>query len=170
MTNRRTSQQTIACLTASCATSTSNRAPCRQFVPRLLSRRRTQRVFASITPMLASMPGAPCFVCHLNVAPAAVRQQQCVGCHEVMMPVTHTARWKDDVHGKYAALDRKDCAVCHLTDFCSRCHNETPRSHLPLPQFKAGGHAKLAMMNLRSCFTCHTFENTCAECHGRGLK
>ena len=118
----------------------------------------------------ASKPGAPCFVCHMNVAPAAVRQQQCVGCHEVMMPVTHTARWKDDVHGKYAALDRKDCAVCHLTDFCSRCHNETPRSHLPLPQFKAGGHAKLAMMNLRSCFTCHTFENTCAECHARGLK
>ena len=118
----------------------------------------------------AAEPGAPCFVCHMNVPPAAVRQQQCVGCHAVMMPTTHTARWKDDVHGKYAALDRKDCAVCHLTDFCSRCHNETPRSHLPLPQFKAGGHAQLAIMNLRSCFTCHTFENTCSECHTRGVK
>ena len=118
----------------------------------------------------AAQPGAPCFACHMNVAAAAVRQQQCVGCHAVMMPVTHTARWKDDLHGKYAALDRKDCAVCHLTDFCSRCHNETPRSHLPLPQFKAGSHAKLAMMNLRSCFTCHTFENTCSECHTRGVK
>ena len=95
----------------------------------------------------ASQPGAPCFVCHMNVAPSAVGQQECIGCHEVMMPVSHTARWKDDVHGKYAALDRTTCTVCHVTDYCSRCHNETPRSHMPLAQFKAGGHAQLAMFN-----------------------
>ncbi len=118
----------------------------------------------------ASKPGAPCFVCHLNVSPSAVGQQQCLSCHEAMMPVSHTARWKDDEHGKYAALDRTTCATCHVTDFCSRCHNETPRSHMPLAQFKAGGHAQLAMLNERSCFTCHTFANTCGECHAQTLK
>jgi len=118
----------------------------------------------------ASKPGAPCFVCHLNVEPSAVGQRQCLNCHQVMIPVSHTARWKDDAHGKYAALDRTTCATCHVTDFCSRCHNETPRSHFPLPQFKNGGHAQLAMVDERSCFTCHTFANTCSECHAPTLK
>ena len=118
----------------------------------------------------ASAPGAPCFVCHTNVEPTAVGKQQCMSCHQVMMPASHTARWKDDVHGKYAALDRTTCATCHMTDFCSRCHNQTPRSHLPLAQFKNGGHAQLAMLNERSCFTCHTFADTCGECHSETLK
>ncbi|MGA8143228.1 MAG: cytochrome c3 family protein [Candidatus Acidiferrales bacterium] len=118
----------------------------------------------------ASKAGAPCFVCHMNVAPSAVGQQECEGCHEVMMPVSHTARWKDDVHGKYAAMDRRKCAVCHVTDYCSRCHNQTPASHLPLALFKAGGHAQQAMLNERSCFTCHTFADTCEECHAKALK
>ncbi len=118
----------------------------------------------------ASQSGAPCFVCHTSVEPTAVGQQQCTDCHQVMMPVTHTARWKDDVHGKYAALDRTTCSVCHITDFCSRCHNQTPRSHFPLAQFKAGAHAQLAMLNERSCLTCHTYADTCAECHSQNLK
>jgi hypothetical protein len=118
----------------------------------------------------ASKPGAPCFVCHTSVEPSAVGRQQCADCHHVMMPVSHSARWKDDIHGKYAALDRSTCATCHVTDFCSRCHNETPRSHLPLAQFKNGGHAQLAVLNERSCFTCHTFADTCSECHSQNLK
>lgn len=118
----------------------------------------------------ASAPGAPCFVCHSSVSPSAAGQSQCTQCHQMMMPASHTARWKDDIHGKYAALDRTVCATCHQTDFCSRCHNETPRSHFPLAQFKAGGHAQLAMLNERSCFTCHTFADTCSECHSKGLK
>jgi hypothetical protein len=118
----------------------------------------------------ASKPGAACFVCHMNVTPTAAGKLECAECHQVMMPVSHTARWKDDVHGKYAALDRSTCAMCHMTDFCSRCHNQLPRSHLPLAQFKAGGHATTAMLDERSCFTCHTFVDTCAECHSRNLK
>jgi hypothetical protein len=82
-----------------------------------------------------------------------------------MLPISHTARWRDDTHGKYAAIDRESCSTCHVTDFCSRCHNELPRSHIPLPPFKNGGHAKLAMMDKRSCLTCHTYQDTCAECH-----
>jgi hypothetical protein len=113
----------------------------------------------------ASAPGAKCFVCHTNVQPEAAGVSQCQSCHQVMLPISHTARWRDDTHGKYAAIDRESCSTCHVTDFCSRCHNELPRSHIPLPPFKNGGHAKLAMMDKRSCLTCHTYQDTCAECH-----
>jgi hypothetical protein len=94
-------------------------------------------------------------------------KDQCIECHQVMKPRSHTARWKDDLHGQYSAIDRVSCATCHTADSCARCHNELPRSHVPLPLFKAGGHARLAMLDQRACMTCHTFQNTCAECHTR---
>ena len=117
----------------------------------------------------ASAADAKCFACHQNVRPAAQARDQCVECHQVMKPVSHTARWKDDIHGQYAAIDRVSCAVCHTADYCVRCHNELPRSHQPLPLFKAGAHARLAMLNQRACMTCHTFQSTCGECHVRRL-
>ena len=113
----------------------------------------------------AAAPNAKCAVCHLNVTPSVTAKVQCDGCHQVMRPVNHTSRWKDDLHGKYAALDRTECATCHTAAYCSDCHNELPRSHQPLPLFKAGGHALPAQLDVRSCLTCHTFQNTCSECH-----
>lgn len=118
----------------------------------------------------AAMPDAKCYACHLNVAAAAPVADRCVGCHQAMRPVSHTARWRDDVHGKYASLDRTTCATCHTADTCMRCHNELPRSHTPLALFKNGGHATLALVNERSCLTCHTFQDTCASCHKRTLR
>jgi len=113
----------------------------------------------------AAAADAKCSVCHQNVLPSVEAKVQCSGCHNVMLPANHTARWKNDLHGKYAALDRQQCAVCHTAAYCSDCHNELPRSHAPLNPFKAGGHALPAMLDTRSCFTCHTFQNTCKECH-----
>lgn len=113
----------------------------------------------------AAAPDAKCFVCHQNVRPSVAGKAQCDSCHQVMLPANHTSRWKDDLHGKYAALDRTTCTVCHTAAYCSDCHNELPRSHNPLPLFKAGAHAIPAKLDTRSCFTCHTFNNTCAECH-----
>ena len=118
----------------------------------------------------ASAPGAKCFICHTNVSPQAAAASQCMSCHQVMQPISHTARWRDDIHGKYAAIDRESCSTCHVAGFCSRCHNELPRSHIPLPPFKNGGHATLAMINKRSCFACHTYQDTCAECHAQKLR
>ena len=118
----------------------------------------------------SNAPGAKCFVCHQNVTPSAQATNQCTACHLAMRPVSHTARWKDDIHGEFAALDRQSCAQCHTADSCIRCHNQLPRSHAPLPVFRAGAHARLAMLNQRACMTCHTFQNTCAECHTRGTK
>lgn len=113
----------------------------------------------------ASAPNAKCFVCHQNVRPSVEARLQCTDCHAVMKPANHTARWKDDLHGKFSAMDRTTCATCHTAAYCSDCHNELPRSHQPLPLFKAGAHAFPAKLDLRSCFTCHTFQNTCSECH-----
>jgi len=115
----------------------------------------------------AAAPGAKCFACHSNISPDAIAGSRCASCHQVMKPVSHTPRWKDDVHGRYAALDRTACATCHTADYCSRCHNELPRTHVPLALFKNGAHARLAMLDRRACLTCHTFENTCASCHRR---
>lgn len=117
----------------------------------------------------ASAPGAKCFVCHTDVLPSATGEAQCASCHLVMRPASHTARWRDDIHGKYVEIDRSTCALCHTTDYCSRCHNELPRTHVPLAVFKGGAHARLAMLNERSCLTCHTFQGTCAECHSNSL-
>jgi Cytochrome c7 and related cytochrome c len=117
----------------------------------------------------ASAPQASCFVCHQNFTSTAHSTDPCTGCHSVMRPATHTARWKDDIHGKYAAVERASCATCHVADFCVRCHNELPRSHEPLPIFAGGGHATLALLDTRACFTCHTFQNTCSECHTQQL-
>lgn len=121
----------------------------------------------------ASAPGAKCFVCHTNIvmtstnaaAAASSAKNQCIACHLVMRPASHSARWKDDLHGKFAAIDRINCAICHTADTCVRCHNELPTSHEPLALFKAGAHARPAMLNERACLTCHTFQNTCSECH-----
>jgi hypothetical protein len=111
--------------------------------------------------------GAKCYVCHLNVTPSASATDQCASCHQATRPLNHTARWRDDLHGKIAAMDRTSCATCHVADTCVRCHNQLPRSHQPLSQFVGGGHASLAVLEQRACFTCHQFENSCAKCHVR---
>ena len=119
---------------------------------------------------MASEPGATCYVCHNSLSATSTPQQRCEQCHRTMRPASHTVRWRDDVHGKWAAIDRQQCSTCHVADTCQRCHNQTPASHQPLAFFKAGAHARLAMLNERSCFTCHTFQNTCAECHSQSAK
>ncbi|HEY2379594.1 MAG TPA: cytochrome c3 family protein [Terriglobia bacterium] len=113
----------------------------------------------------AAAPGATCFVCHQHVQSSAMGAVQCDSCHQAMKPASHTSRWKDDLHGQYAAMDRTTCTVCHRASYCSDCHNELPRSHNPLALWKGGSHATPAKLDLRGCFTCHTFENTCSECH-----
>jgi hypothetical protein len=110
-----------------------------------------------------------CTSCHGEIA-GIPAQSECSACHAAMRPVSHTARWRDDLHGKYAGIDRVQCATCHATDYCSRCHNELPASHAPLPLFKNGGHARSALLNERACFTCHTYQNTCQQCHARNLR
>lgn len=126
----------------------------------------------------ARTPDAKCSFCHEFVSVArpglevTVRTEEhprpsgnCDECHSVMRPRSHTIRWRNDLHGRMAAMDRLNCAVCHQPDTCERCHNERPRSHNPINAFVNGGHRFLAQMNQRSCFTCHEYTQTCERCH-----
>ena len=110
-----------------------------------------------------------CNFCH-NLTHST--NDNCADCHSTMQPETHLApRFNETTHGRMAAMDREQCATCHVVDFCSSCHNLPPRSHNPLPLFAGGGlHRDLAAFNLRSCLTCHTFEDTCSRCHEQALR
>jgi len=131
----------------------------------------------------ARSPDSKCAFCHefastfRPVLQSSSRTDQrpvpsgnCDECHSVMRPKSHTIRWRDDLHGRMAAMDRVNCAVCHQADTCERCHNERPRSHNPINAFVNGGHRFLAQVNQRSCFTCHAFAQTCERCHSSRLR
>jgi hypothetical protein len=127
----------------------------------------------------ARAPGAKCAFCHEFTAapsPAVAGFQRteerllpsgagCDECHSVMRPKSHTVRWRDDLHGRMAELNRQNCSTCHQPDYCERCHNVPPRSHTPLRAFVNGGHRFRAQMNQRSCFVCHEYKVTCERCH-----
>jgi hypothetical protein len=117
----------------------------------------------------AQKDDALCGFCHRDFPNVPV--DKCAGCHSSMEPRSHVAaRWADQWHGRQVALDRQQCAVCHTSSFCSKCHDQVlPRSHNPLQTWIAGGHRQAARLNLRSCFTCHDFQQTCAECHNEQL-
>ena len=116
----------------------------------------------------AAADDAKCSYCHDGLSRKSNRDN-CHQCHSVMRPRDHTLGWLDDSHGQAATSDRDRCATCHTGDQCVACHQVTPRSHMPLATFRLGGHATAARVDTRSCFACHTFENTCSNCH-RGLR
>jgi predicted CXXCH cytochrome family protein len=132
----------------------------------------------------ARAPDAKCSFCHEMVSDPrlvtagiirteeryVVGARSCDECHTVMRPRSHTVRWRSDLHGRMASMNRMNCAVCHQADFCIRCHNERPRSHNPLNAFVNGGHRFAAQINQRSCFTCHEFSQTCERCHSAVLR
>ncbi len=132
----------------------------------------------------ARAPEAKCAFCHEFVSDprrrmeAAFRTEEnyrpaggsCDECHAVMKPKSHTIRWRNDLHGRMAAMNRQNCATCHQSDMCIRCHNTRPRSHNPLNAFVNGGHRFQAQLNQRSCFTCHDYAQTCERCHSRPLR
>jgi hypothetical protein len=111
----------------------------------------------------ARSPEARCRFCHGGMS--STTKDNCFECHVVMKPRDHTLRWSTTDHGPEAAMDRQRCAMCHEADYCSRCHSQRPRSHVPFESFVNGGHATEARLNLRSCMACHTFEETCGKCH-----
>ena len=67
-----------------------------------------------------------CEMCHLD-------PNFCQSCHAVEEPRNHTHLFRTRTHGIQAAIDRASCQVCHESDFCIRCHEDTPpRSHGPM--------------------------------------
>jgi hypothetical protein len=106
---------------------------------------------------------ARCRFCHGGLS--STTKDNCHECHTVMKPRDHTLRWSTTDHGPEAAINRERCATCHEADYCSRCHSQRPRSHVPFDTFVNGGHGVEARLNLRTCFACHTFETNCVRCH-----
>jgi hypothetical protein len=119
----------------------------------------------------ARSAGARCAGCHQGLSGS--RRDSCQECHAVMRPRDHNITWRQEDHGREAAAARERCASCHQADYCEACHSVPPRSHLPITDWLSrNGHGAVARLSLRSCFACHTFENTCGAsgCHERGLR
>jgi len=113
----------------------------------------------------AANPNNRCSFCHDTITGSA--RDNCFACHQVMRPRSHTISWREDSHGREAVSDRDACATCHDAEYCTACHSIPPRSHQPFAEFRAAGHAQEARFDLRSCFACHTFEDSCSDCHRR---
>jgi hypothetical protein len=111
----------------------------------------------------ASAKDARCSYCHGGLSGSS--RDSCNECHQTWAPRDHKLGWRDDTHGREAEVDRDRCATCHQADFCTACHAIPPRSHQPLGEFSRGGHAEIARFDLKSCFACHTYEDTCSRCH-----
>jgi hypothetical protein len=125
--------------------------------------------FARSHQQQASATDSLCGMCHRGFVNVGV--DKCAGCHSSMRPRSHNAlRFSEIWHGRQAAFNRQACATCHTSDFCVSCHSVPPRSHVPLPLFRNGGHRQIARLNPRSCLVSHQFENTCQECHNRQLR
>ncbi len=114
----------------------------------------------------AASKEANCRFCHTEVQGA--REDSCFQCHLVMKPRDHNLMWRSD-HGREAQADAKRCTSCHTPETCVACHSVPPRSHTPIADFRLGGHAEQARFGLSSCLTCHTYEDTCSQCH-RGTR
>lgn len=106
---------------------------------------------------------ARCAACHTMMSGSA--RSACDECHQVQRPVDHTVLWREYDHGADAIVDRDRCATCHTVDYCTACHRQPPRSHLPRGQFATADHGDLARQNPRACVTCH---QAAADCTGAG--
>lgn len=109
---------------------------------------------------------ARCATCHTVMSGSP--RDACDECHRVTAPVDHRLAWRELEHGTEAANSPDRCALCHNADSCTDCHNQLPRSHLPVMAFTTA-HGLAARVNIRACLTCHTPEgpNGCARagCH-----
>jgi hypothetical protein len=109
---------------------------------------------------------ANCRFCHQELS--GRKEDSCFQCHNVMRPRDHNIAFRDD-HGHEAEADSSRCATCHAPEVCAACHSVPPPSHTPIDTFRLGGHAEQARFNLTACLTCHTYQDTCSQCH-RGTR
>jgi hypothetical protein len=110
----------------------------------------------------AAADAARCARCHTQLSGS--RNAACDECHQTMRPRDHTALWRELDHGAEAGADTTRCATCHVAQFCTACHAQVPRSHLPREAFVLD-HGPQALINVRSCLTCHDPAESCVRCH-----
>lgn len=95
---------------------------------------------------------ARCDYCH-------TKPSFCEDCHLAEQPRDHTNIFRIRTHGPIAAMDRTRCMVCHTTDFCVRCHEDTsPLSHRGMFARGRNTHCvtcHFPIQRTRNCSTCH---------------
>jgi hypothetical protein len=108
------------------------------------------RYHGSIVRARSSERTDQCALCH--------KPSECVSCHHIVLPESHTNYWRRRGHGLTASMDRASCMTCHDTDSCERCHDEIR----PLNHTGAWGAPRD-----RHCLGCHEplRGQTCAVCH-----
>lgn len=109
----------------------------------------------------ADRDAARCAACHTQMS--GNPKQACDECHQTMLPADHRITWRELDHGTEAAADRERCARCHVTDFCTSCHRQRPRSH-GFASAYWNDHGRSARIDIRPCVTCHS-ESFCVPCH-----
>ncbi len=106
-----------------------------------------------------------CQLCHL--------EQDCDSCHHLRRPLSHTPRWMRSSHGRMAVHERESCSTCHRSEFCENCHSQPPPDHTPMFMgfiepggILRAGHKQAALLRGRACLTCHSYQDSCEQCHG----
>ncbi len=88
---------------------------------------------------------------------------ECIDCHtRKETPATHKKKDWLEVHGRMAATE--DCGSCHdwTPEYCAKCHEKRPPSHVG--NWKKD-HGPLAKQRGDGCLVCHGGEKFCKECH-----
>ncbi len=111
-------------------------------------------------------PGAPC---------QAPSDGVCSNCHRGSVPMTHTAEFLGEQHGRPARNDRTLCLGCHdEEDHCQRCHlDQQPEWETDAFRHPGRGpkerreHARIASAHADTCMECHRPKQhaQCAGCH-----
>lgn len=135
------------------------------------------RMHGSVVRADTGNAGDTCAMCHT--------ESQCIDCHEVQPPQSHTNFFRLRGHGMIASMDRDSCFACHRTDSCDKCHENTlPLSHTGSFGGTRSTHCLGCHFPLKgeSCFACHktapshalaapkppwhTPAMNCRQCHG----
>lgn len=99
--------------------------------------------------------GTDCALCH---APSA-----CTECHGSVRPRSHTALWRDRMHGPAASWDRDGCRTCHEPGSCVACHARTsPANHRGA--WRALHGLAAGTRTSEECAACHATP-WCTACH-----
>lgn len=101
--------------------------------------------------------------------------ESCGACHEGSAQQSHTARFREEIHGVAAQADREGCMSCHdESTSCDECHQEeSPAWHteLFLDKNRDGAwreeHITVGIAHRNACLECHAlrFHTQCADCH-----
>ena len=126
-------------------------------------------------------PNMPaCFQCHglTHASRGLVATDRCADCHPsgfVLRPVDHTADFVAHAHKLPANNAPEQCAMCHVSKFCTDCHQGRParpggRPRTPvipsdhrLRTFRTT-HGKNYLKQLGACGSCHD-SASCERCH-----